>query len=130
MTEDTYKPDGKCGTCRHSRHVRDGDGWHEPLSYSMECAAEDQLIQIGKIRQEVADDCGDEDAYGPDGIDGCGDTKPCPLYLELAVCERHGLREGGEFGCPKCDEEAYDAMAKQEAEDEKLAAQWRAEKGL
>lgn len=118
-----YKADGRCDTCRHMRYTQDGDGFHEPLSYSGECAVEDQLIQIRDIRQEVADDLGDEDAYGSDPIDGCGDTKPCPLYLEWEVCKTHGLRvcPQADFGCPTCDEEGWAAHAAAMEEDERLA---------
>lgn len=132
MNKDTYKPDGKCGTCRHLRHMQDGDGWNEPLSYDEECGVEDQLVQIRDVRQQVADDCGDEDAYGADPIEGCGDTKPCPLYLEYSVCKTHGLREHpqADFGCPTCTEEAEDALAQDMEDEARLAAEWRREQGL
>lgn len=117
-----YKPDGKCGTCRHLHHSRTGDGFHEPLDYDQECGVEDELVQIGQIRENVSADY--------DGVDGCGDTKPCPLYLPLAQCEKHGKMETGEFGCPSCDDEAYAEMADQLKEEEALAAEWRRENGL
>lgn len=119
-----YKPDGKCGTCRHINYGRTGDGFHEPLDYDEECGVEDELIQIGQIRANVSDD------YGPDGIEGCGDTKPCPLYLEVATCKKHGKLETGEFGCPDCDNEAHEQYVEQMKEEEELAAEWRRENGL
>jgi hypothetical protein len=123
MDMSEYKPDGKCGTCRHA-HMTSGGGFHEPPYSELECGVEDELIQIGRIRQDV------DDAYGPDGIEGCGDTRPCPLYLQLRNCEKHGKLETGEFGCPDCDEEAAEAQAKDHEEDEQLAAEWRKENGL
>jgi len=126
--KDTYKADGKCGTCRHV-YYSSGGGFHEPPYCDQECGVEDQLIQIGNLMQQVADDCNDMDAYGEDPVEGCGDTKPCPLYLEPAVCEKHGGRKTGEFGCPTCDDEVYEEMAKDVAEEEAAAAEWHRENG-
>ena len=104
------KSDGKCGTCRHV-HYSSGGGFHEPPFSDQECGVEDQLIQIGNLLQQVADDCNDMDAYGSNPIEGCGDTRACPLYLAVKSCERHGKLETGEFGCPDCDQEEYEKMA-------------------
>lgn len=128
MTKE-YKPDGKCGTCRHV-HYSYGGGFHEPPYCDQECGVEDELIQIRDILQGVADASNDEDAYGVDPIEGCGDTKACPLYLALKNCEKHGKLETGEFGCPDCDNEANEAMAKELEEDAKLAEEYWKEQGL
>jgi len=129
MDMSEYQPDGRCGTCRHVRHVS-GGGFHEPPFCEQECGVEDQLVQIRDILLEVADECGDEDAYGADPIEGCGDARPCPLYLPVGTCEEHGLPELGEFGCRGCDEEAARAEAEAMREDEEKAAEWRRENGL
>lgn len=100
-----YKPDGKCGTCRHIRHVRDGDGFHEPLSYDEECGVEDDLIAVESLLRNV-----DDEGYGEPGEWGV--SRPCPLFLALKDCERHGKPETGEFGCPDCDAEAAEAEAR------------------
>lgn len=128
MTKE-YKPDGKCGTCRHM-HVTTGGGFHEPPYCDAACGVEDELIQIRDILQGVADASNDEDAYGVDPIEGCGDTKTCPLYLPLKNCEKHGKLETGEFGCPTCDDEAYEGWAQDYVDEEKAAAEWRRANGL
>lgn len=121
MSKD-IKPDGKCGTCRHA-HVARGGGFHEPPYCELDCGVEDELVQIRDILLDVADGSGDVDAYGVDPEDGWGDTKPCPLYLPLKNCEKHGKLETGDFGCPECDNEACEAEAKALEEDERLVAE-------
>ena len=118
-----YKPDGRCGTCRHVVGTMTGDGFHEPREWDAECGVEDQLIQVANLMKQIGTDMGNNEVYGAHPEDGWGDTKPCPLFLPWETCKEHGLpmNPGADFGCPTCDQEGYAAMAADMAEDERLA---------
>lgn len=92
----TYE-DHRCSTCRHSRYTRTGDGFHEPLSYDVDCQRDEELsvlVKLGKLS--------DED------FERVGHDLACPLWEseEIAVCPRHGAY-GSKDGCGDCEAESY-----------------------
>lgn len=119
-----YKPDGKCGTCRHVRYVS-GGGFHEPPYCDEECGVDEQLVAVENLLKGVADDVGDEDAYGEAAEWGV--SQPCPLFLPWTTCATHGLLENprSDYGCPTCTEEAEEALAAHHEEEAREVAELR-----
>lgn len=111
-----YKPDGKCGTCRHVHYVS-GGGFHEPPYCDQECGVEDDLITVESLLHNIDEGYGDAAEWGV--------SRPCPLFLPLGECEAHGKLETGEFGCPDCDEEAAEAEAAYLEEEAREMAELR-----
>ena len=87
----------RCKTCRHASWRRDGDGFHEPLSYDFDCGRAEEiavLVQIGKIKQ--------------DDLDEVGTDLSCPLWEseQVAVCPKHGAYDPNDC-CGSCEADMY-----------------------
>lgn len=118
-----YTPDQKCGTCRNLTSAVVGDGYHEPRYVETDCGVTDQLVKLEGLMREIADEHGDEDAYGEHPTEEMGSTKLCPFYLPWGNCATHDMPEPPGDLCPLCEEEAVEQMMAAEVEATTLTRQ-------
>jgi len=107
----TYKPDGKCETCRFAHYWSTGYSRWEPEDSGVDCNLADNP-------EDYDDAEGLPQDFEPK--EGEGGEYPCRAFQPWETCPSHNCK-APPWGCPECENEACEAMARDLEEGARLA---------